>query len=126
VRLWDPKTGALIRILRGHDHSGVFKIIFSPNSKLLASVTYGDIFLWDLATANQLHKLQGGPKNFKGAMAFSPDSKLLAFSIDGILLNIATGTLLQSPDAYINSVSAVAFSPDGKILASTSFKILRL
>ena len=49
IRLWDAKTGELLRTLAGHSRS-VFSVAFSPNGQTLASGSYQTIRLWDLSS----------------------------------------------------------------------------
>ncbi|HEX3147337.1 MAG TPA: hypothetical protein VHR66_04595 [Gemmataceae bacterium] len=48
MRLWDPKTGKELAVLKGHSR-WVYTVAFSPDGKTLASGQQdGVILLWDV------------------------------------------------------------------------------
>ncbi len=110
IRVWDTKTGALLRTLNSYGQP----IAFSPDGKSLAAGSQ----LWNLE-AGQLRCGLGG---MPGGMAFSPDGRRLSsgeaiWDVEGVQgcrsLHTLTGHL-----AY--TVLSVAFSPSGQQVASGS------
>jgi hypothetical protein len=73
VRLWDPATGAPIRILSASQP--INGVTFSPDGARLASAgSEGELILWDAGTGAPIHRLHGhaGKVAF---VAFSPEGK---------------------------------------------------
>ncbi len=113
------------RLLEGHT-SGIRGIDFSPDSKILASVSPdGTLRLWDVTT----NKLIGEPITpFNGwalDVAFSPTGKLL--SVGGCwgfklydVTNPAEPIESRSQDVGVDCVGAVAFSRDGSHVGYTT------
>jgi WD40 repeat protein len=112
VRLYDPSTGQLVRVLTAEYASA---LAFSPDGKVLAVATgyrQKGVVLWNVGTGQQIRILNGG----SAAVAFSPDGKRLATSGDGktTLWDPDTGESVRNVDAAI----VFGFSPDGKLLAA--------
>jgi WD40 repeat protein len=87
VKLWDAQTGeehtkylslGTLPFIR-FDMIGVERIVFSPDGKTLAGVTYLAVFLWNMETREPKRILTAGPDIFMFTCpAFSPDCKTLA------------------------------------------------
>lgn len=98
LRFWDPKTGKLIRELRGHEPltpqhypSMLYVCTFSPDGKRIATGDrVGHIVIWDVQTGKPLQTIES-PENYTWdprqrrrsiggvrSLAFSPDGKHLA------------------------------------------------
>ena len=112
----------LVHVLKGHD-SSVRVIVFSPDSKLLASSQDGsEVRLWDVSSGKNLGILSKDGDCY-GALAFSPDGKLLAGGVfscrSATLWNVAKRTktgIVRSDFRFPISWPAIAFQPGGKTL----------
>lgn len=121
VDLWDPRSGSLVRLLKGHT-SRVSSVAFSPDGFTLASGSWDDtVFLWDVRNGDKLAEFMR-PNNVT-SLAFSPDGKMLASgSWDNIVIlwDIKSRSTLHALEGHTGWVNSVAFSPIGSLLASGS------
>lgn len=105
----------------------VAAVVFSPDGKLLATGSYGQVVIWDLAKVEPVKVLT----NVLGAVndvRFSPDGKLLAVAGgqpagkgDLRFYQTSDWKLLGTLRGHDDVVFSIAFTPDGKKLASASF-----
>lgn len=121
VGLWDPRSGSLVRLLKGHT-SRVSSVAFSPDEFTLASGSWDDtVFLWDVRSGDKLAEFIR-PNNVT-SLAFSPDGKMLASGAwDKIVIiwDINSGSALHRLEGHTGWVNSVAFSPIDSLLASGS------
>lgn len=128
VRLWDPDTGRLLRVLGDGRHAPVMGIAYRPDGRVVASagVTFnsgqpGGVTYWDAATGAEIGSLAGLEKG-AFCVAFSPDGRWLAVGdVAGevTLWNAETRSLVARFGKHRRpNVFAIAFSPDGQRLAS--------
>jgi tetratricopeptide (TPR) repeat protein len=81
VKLWDARTGAELRTLRGHTRT-VYSVAFAADGQVLASASADKtIKLWDVRTGDELRTLRGQTKEFT-SLAFAADGQVLAASRD--------------------------------------------
>jgi WD40 repeat protein/serine/threonine protein kinase len=133
IRLWDARTGAMLRRL-ARPGGSIASLAFSPDGQMLASGTSdAEIALWDLRTGKVVRTLKGHQQAIFG-LAFSPDGRNLASgSSDGTLKlwrialdrqldrELASLSFAGSDSSDIGTaVGWVAFSPEGNTLAALS------
>jgi RNA polymerase sigma factor (sigma-70 family) len=129
VRLYDARTGALLRAIGDAGDRGV---AFSPDGRTLAAAGFHMdklVGIYDVQTGKRVRSLAGHTEWETDALAFSPDGKLLASTgVDKQILvwELATGRLRHRLADQPYRVPALAFSPDSATLASGGDKTIRL
>jgi WD40 repeat protein len=76
IKLWSVESQNEVTTLQGHRWS-VLSIAFSPDSKYLASGSYGTVKFWSLESQKKVPTLQEH-SDCVNSVAFSPDGKYLA------------------------------------------------
>ncbi|KAL5085662.1 hypothetical protein Trisim1_010008 [Trichoderma cf. simile WF8] len=77
IKIWDTSTGQCQQTLQGYGERNVSFVIFSHDSKLVASVSDDYLIrIWTRATG-RCQKILKGHADFINAVAFSHDSKLM-------------------------------------------------
>lgn len=117
VKLWDPQTGTLQRILTGHSDA-VHSVLFSYDDQLLVSATAHTVNIWDASTGRVLRTFDD---TYISLVAISHDGKLLASCsmMTVKLWDISTGILQQTislPPSFGPLVSDMEFSSSGPYL----------
>ena len=119
VRLWNARTGKLLRTLTGHER-GLHSLVFSPNGNtLVGGARDGTIRVWNPNTG----KTQRTLEDWSDSLAYSPDGKKIAISQGGhlLLLNANTGVLQQTLLGHTNGSRPLVFSSDSNTLVSSSW-----
>ena len=150
VKVWNVKTGKeennLYRpdsdvILLDHAPA-VYRVIFSPDGKRLASASEFQASVWNAQTGEELltfgdhyfrdhyvTEVDRNHENVTGGVAFSPDGKRLATGgMDGTakVWDAQTGEKLLTLEGRPDYVTGVAFSPNGRRIATASGNTARL
>jgi WD40 repeat protein len=129
VRLYDSKTGALVRAI---GEAGGSSITFSPDGgSLTAGGFHMDklVGIYDVRTGRRLRALAGHTEWETDACTISPDGKLLASTgTDKQILvwDFATGALRHRFADQPFRVTTLAFSPDSATLACGGDRTVRL
>ena len=126
VKLWDARTGELLKTLPGFAER-VVALAFSNNGKLLACgggapTQEGELKIIDVATGKVSQDIKANVhSDTVFGVAFSPDDKmLLSGGADKFAktFDVATGKFLKSFEGHTHHVLGVGFSGDGKQIAT--------
>ncbi|MFJ4343269.1 WD40 repeat domain-containing protein [Streptomyces sp. NPDC088915] len=134
VRIWDVRTGALLRSIRTDHTAPVHAVAFSPDGTLLATAagpadldgTRADsrVRMWRVADGRSSGPLLRGMSSHATVLAFSPDgARLASGGKDGTLRIWLTGDgrdLTGPFGTHEGGVSALAWSPGSDLLASAA------
>ncbi|KAI0550554.1 WD40-repeat-containing domain protein [Xylaria curta] len=120
IQLWDLTTASPeVRVLQ---EKRMIRMVFSPDSKMLALSTYDrTVWLWDLTTTSPESRKILTERASK--MVFSPDSKMLALSTydRAVWLCDLTTTSPESRKILTERASEMAFSPDSKKFVTSTY-----
>jgi hypothetical protein len=120
VRLWDPRSGKLLRVLAGGRASVKTAVFTADGNRLVAAGAEEVIRIWEPAAGREVHRLVGPPGGTL-ALACSADSKMLAAAgKDGAihLWDLESGAVRGRLAGHSGPVRGLAFSSDGTWLAS--------
>lgn len=126
IRLWEPKDGTPIKILKEeYGHTAIVNSVsFHPDGKILASGSEDNtVLLWNIDKGTPISSPLLGHQSGVTCVVFSPDGKLLASgSYDDTVrlwkLNDSLDiTFFNAVDQKGLAVTALSFSPNGKMLA---------
>jgi WD40 repeat protein len=125
VVLFDARTGACLRGLRGHA-GRVLQAAFSPDGKRLAAVSdeaAAPVKFWDPNTGQETLALTLPPEHGRRTLAWGPDGRRFATGgTDGTVRvwDASSGEKLFVLRGHTKYLHGVAFSPDGRRIASSS------
>jgi WD40 repeat protein len=122
VRLWDARTGRLLRRL-GDPVEQVMAVALSPDGRRVAGGGgnkggSGVVRLWDTATGAEVWSRQDHTAEVL-AIAYAPDGSLVTAAADGLvrLRDPDTGAVRQTLAGHPGGATSLAFSADGTQLA---------
>jgi class 3 adenylate cyclase len=122
IRLWDPHTGSLTKVLEGHT-GGVNTVTWSPDGRSLASAGQdGTVRLWDVGVGKAMGTLRGHSAEV-WVLAWYPSATVTRLASAGSdrtirIWDAQTGRETNVLEGHHAHVLGVAFSADGRVLAS--------
>lgn len=124
VRLWDARSGQLIRTLFGQGKY-VWNVAFRPDGRTLAigSIDY-TAHVWDIKSGDLKHQLRGNGMSATEPIRLSPDGRFLAAlgptQTTVRIWDIHRGELIHTLEGHKEDIRDMAFSPDSSLIASGS------
>jgi WD40 repeat protein/uncharacterized caspase-like protein len=122
VRVWTPKTGNMLRSLKGHSGEVSSIAYAGDGSRLLSGSDDRTLKLWDTSSGRLLETLEGHLDGVS-AVAFDPSGDtILSASLDHTLKlwDASTGKPIRTLEGHLGAVRSAMFSPDGKRIVSGS------
>ncbi len=113
LMIWDTTSGRKVQSFELKTRQPVKKMEFTPDDKMLTTLSSGQAIFWDVASGKKLKETTG-----QNDFAISPVEKtIVTDSTDNKLYfsNVDTGKLLNTTVAEV--VHSISFSPDGQYLA---------
>ena len=123
AKLWDTKSGKLLRNIAGHKKQLNGAYFNKDGTKFL---TYGwdhSVKIWETSSGKLLHDLFIDTVSISGA-EFSPDGKLvLVTGYEGIInvWDANKGTVVFPLKGQYGTIECGKFSPDGKLIVTLSW-----
>ncbi|MDP9830164.1 WD40 repeat domain-containing protein [Kineosporia succinea] len=121
VRIWDTRSGRLLRQIKSIDEGYFFDLAWSPNGSRLATVNGDEVRLWTPGTGHLIAVLQH--LDSVSVLGVSADgTELLTGDTAGRtrLWDAHDGSPITSLSLHQARVTAIALSPDGNLVASGS------
>jgi len=116
------QTGQVKAVTQWSNKAAVNGVVFSPESKWLATVAGANLYQWNAATG--LSRVGGGSIGSNipfNAVAYSPDGQTLAVGIQTGNINLVPTKggppTIRKPRREGGAINALAYSPDGMHLA---------
>ncbi|MHC1783044.1 MAG: WD40 repeat domain-containing protein [Anaerolineaceae bacterium] len=121
IHIWDSVSGQEIRLIEPVTRAPIWKIKFSPDEKIITSLSTGQVLSWEIGTGRKLSDLAGLTD-----FVYSPDSALIAS--DGLnafyLSEVQSGKMKMALTS--DTVTAVQYSPNGRIILAGAQNIAKI
>lgn len=133
VRLWDVKTGTILRTWTGpimyqkgvhNPNIWIYSVAFSPDATMVTAGISDKIYVWNITQDNAVQILATQAPKKHGhisSVAFSPDGQTLAAAAtySRALYLWDTKNWFQKPQILCASkIKSIAFTPDSRIVAT--------
>ncbi len=123
IRIWESKTGNLIRELKGHEN-WVLTVLISPDGKYIISGSADKtIKIWDFKTGMLINTLKGHNLHIF-SIALTHDGKtIISSSWDKTIKiwDLKKGKLITTLEGHKDCVYSISVSPNDKFLISGSW-----
>jgi len=133
---WDVDSGKEAKVWKAHDYSA-FKLLFSPDYRLLASFGDSVVKLWDTSTWREVRSFSmprtAGAAPRSSSIAFSNDGKMIAASdigldpkqntyvyVQALVWNVQTGEKLFTIAGHKFDIDGLIFTRDDRFLLTGS------
>ena len=133
---WDVASGKETKVWKAHDYTA-FRLLFSPDYRLLASFGDSVVKLWDTSTWRQVRSMSmirtAGVSARSSTIAFSNDGKLIAASdigldpkensyvyVQAMVWNVKTGEKLFTIEGHKWDIDGLVFTRDDSFLLTGS------
>jgi WD40 repeat protein len=133
---WDVASGKETRVWKAHANTA-FRLLFSPDYRLLASLGDSVIKLWDTSAWREMGTMSmiriAGVSTHSGSIAFSHDGKLIAASdigldpkennyvyVQALVWNVKNGEKLFTIEGHKWDIDGLSFTRDDHFLLTGS------
>jgi WD40 repeat protein len=133
---WDVLSGKETRSWKAHDNT-TFRLLFSPDYRLLASFGDSVVKLWDTSTWREVRSLSmpktAGASSISGSLAISHNGKLIAASnveldskqntyvgVQAVVWKVETGEKLFTFKDHKFDINGLVFTRDDRFLLTGS------
>jgi WD40 repeat protein len=133
---WDVASGKETRVWKAHDYSA-FKLLFSPDYRLLASLGDSVVKLWDTSTWREVRSLsmtrRTDVSSRSSSITFSNNGKLIVASdigldpkqntymyVQALVWNVKTGKKLFALEGHKFDIDGLGFTRDDRFLLTGS------
>jgi WD40 repeat protein len=133
---WNVASGKETRVWKAHEYSA-YKLLFSPDYRLLASFGDSVVKLWDTSTWREVRSLPmsrtAGVTNHSGGIAFSNNGRLIAASdigldpkqnsyvyVRALVWDVKNGEELFTLEGHKFDIDGLVFTRDDRFLLTGS------
>jgi WD40 repeat protein len=122
VKVWDFKSGRLLRVLSDHASNFVSDVVIDPDGKYIVASIGNEIKVWDFESSILLRAMKTGRYNYNvTSMAISPEGRYIVSSWNDRkirLWELESGALLKTLEGHSEGITSVAVDPTGRFIAS--------
>jgi len=120
VRLWDAKSGALVRTLSGHEGVVDFVHFDASGQRLVSAGSDGVARVWDVDQGTLLASLAGHEGPLRGAIFLGRGERVATASMDATarIWDVASGKTLAVLRGHKGEINAIDADPGGRLVVT--------